>query len=302
MPTAPASLGVGTRIGPYEIVGWLGAGGMGHVYRARDTRLGRDVALKVLPEAFAGNPERLARFEREARMLAVLNHPNIAAIYGFEEAGPIRALVLEFVAGPTLAERIRDGIAVNRALLLATQIADALAAAHAQAIVHRDLKPGNVQLSGDVVKVLDFGVAKMWSVDPAPIDADASTLTSMETMAGTIVGSAAYMSPEQARGQAVDHRTDIWAFGCVLFEMLSGRSPFAGRRFRIRSRPFSNAIPTGAPCRHRFHGRFAHCCAAASKSRHRLVHPRSPLCGRTSIARSRKAPRGDVHSGLLRLS
>jgi Tol biopolymer transport system component len=221
---------VGTRIGPYEIVGWLGAGGMGDVYRARDVRLGRDVAVKVLPDAFAADPDRLARFEREARMLAALNHPHIAAIYGVEESGGLRALVLELVPGPTLAEAIGTGLPPARALALAIQIADALAAAHAQAIVHRDLKPANVQLApGDIVKVLDFGVAKMWRAEAGAAAAEAVTATGTQTVAGRLVGTAAYMSPEQARGLSVDRRTDVWAFGCVLFEMLGGRPAFAGQ-------------------------------------------------------------------------
>ena len=254
-PGAPGTLSVGARIGPYEVLGLLGTGGMGQVYRARDTKLGREVAIKVLPEAFARDSGRLARFEREARMLASLNHPHIAAIYGFEESGLLRALVLELVPGPTLAEAIAAGVTIPRALGLACQIADALAAAHAQAIVHRDLKPANVQLApGDVVKVLDFGVAKMWAAaDPQSAEADASTVTSPQTLAGHIVGTAAYMSPEQARGLQVDQRTDVWAFGCVLFEMLSGRPVFAGQTASdtiaavLDREPDWRAIPPATP-------------------------------------------------------
>jgi Tol biopolymer transport system component len=244
--THGASL-VGRRLGVYQVVAPLGAGGMGEVYRARDARLGRDVALKVLPTAFALDSDRLTRFEREARALAALNHPNIAAIYGVEDiasapgAGqpaPVRALVLELVEGDTLAERIRRpggrrgaaGLPLDEVLGIARQIADALDAAHEKGIVHRDLKPANIKITpGGVVKVLDFGLAKLApGVDSADAAATGSpTLTAAGTREGLILGTAAYMSPEQARGQAVDKRTDIWAFGCVLYEMLTGRAAFA---------------------------------------------------------------------------
>jgi serine/threonine protein kinase/Tol biopolymer transport system component len=228
------ALAVGGRCGPYEVTAKIGAGGMGEVYRARDTRLDRDVALKILPEAFASDPERLARFEREAKTLAALNHPHIAHIHGLEESGAVRALVLELVDGPTLADRIAQGaIPIEEALAIARQIADALEAAHEQGIIHRDLKPANIKLRTDgTVKVLDFGLAK--ALDPksaGPVDPAASpTLTSpaLMTGVGVILGTAAYMSPEQARGQAINKGTDIWAFGCVLFEMLSGRMAFRG--------------------------------------------------------------------------
>jgi Tol biopolymer transport system component len=216
----------GARRGPYEITARIGAGGMGEVYRARDTLLDRDVALKILPDAFANDPDRLARFEREARMLAALNHPHIAHIHGVQETDAGPALVLEFVDGPTLDERIAQGpIPIHESLAIASQIADALAAAHDQGIVHRDLKPANIKVRGDgTVKVLDFGLAK-----PLAPDADGSptiTAPALVTGAGMVVGTAAYMSPEQARGQPIDRRTDIWAFGCVLFEMLGGRAAF----------------------------------------------------------------------------
>src|SRR5688572_4813885 len=218
------ALAVGVRCGPYEITAKIGAGGMGEVYRARDTKLDRDVALKILPEAFASDPERLARFEREAKTLAALNHPHIAQIHGVEESGGIRALVLEFVDGPTLADRIaRGSIPVAEALTIARQIAEALAAAHEKGIIHRDLKPANVKIRSDgAVKVLDFGLARaLERTSGGTEDATASpTITSPAQMtgAGMILGTAAYMSPEQARGQPIDARTDIWAFGCVLFE------------------------------------------------------------------------------------
>ena len=234
----------GTRIGSYEVVGSLGAGGMGEVYRARDAKLARDVALKLLPAAFADDPERLARFDREAQVLASLNHPHIAQIYGFEQSGPstgsgqaMRALVMELVDGPTLADVILVGpIEVTEALRLARQIALAIEAAHERGITHRDLKPSNIKITADgTVKVLDFGLAKLSSgSDPSArtaIDATASPTLMSPTLAtgvGVILGTAAYMSPEQARGRAVDRRSDVWAFGCVLYEMLTGRRAFSG--------------------------------------------------------------------------
>ena len=226
-------LAVGTRLGPYDITGLLGAGGMGEVYRARDTKLQRDVAIKVLPEALAHDTERLARFEREARTLASLNHPQIGQIYGLEESDGIKALVLELVEGPTLADRIAERpLPMEEALPIARQIAEALEAAHEQGIIHRDLKPANIKVRADgAVKVLDFGLAK--ALDPAPpaIDTTASpTITSpaMMTGVGVILGTAAYMAPEQAKGRPADKRSDIWAFGCVLYEMLTGTRPFNG--------------------------------------------------------------------------
>jgi len=225
----------GTRLGPYEVIASLGAGGMGEVYRARDSRLGRDVALKMLSGSFARDPDRLARFEREARMLAALNHSHVGAIYGVEDAGGTPALVLELVEGPTLQDLIhpRGGqgqpLPVDRALDIAGQIAEALDAAHEKGIIHRDLKPANVKVTPEgVVKVLDFGLGR---VTGPPADAEASrdpTVTSGGTRSGTVLGTPAYMSPEQARGGAVDKRTDIWAFGCVLYEMLTGARTFEG--------------------------------------------------------------------------
>jgi serine/threonine-protein kinase len=223
------TLSAGTRIGPYEIQSALGAGGMGEVYRARDSKLNRDVALKILPDAFALDPDRLARFKREAQVLASLNHPHIAAIYGFEDSGATHALVLELVDGPTLADRIARGpVPLGEALPIAKQIAEALDAAHEQGIIHRDLKPANIKLRPDgTVKVLDFGLAKA-TLGEGPVDLTHSpTITVHATRGGVLLGTAAYMSPEQARGQLVDKRTDIWAFGCVLYEMLTGRATFA---------------------------------------------------------------------------
>jgi eukaryotic-like serine/threonine-protein kinase len=230
---------VGERIGVYELLTPLGSGGMGDVFRARDTRLGREVAVKILPPAFAGNPDRLARFEREARVLASLNHPNIATIYGLEKtAGPAplgtSAIVMELVAGETLAVRIArvGALRASDAIAIAKQIADALDAAHERGIVHRDLKPANVIVTNHgVAKVLDFGLARVDTLTPAgglqyASASQAPTITLDRTDAGLVMGTAAYMSPEQARGLAVDRRTDIWAFGCVLYEMVTGRSAF----------------------------------------------------------------------------
>ena len=221
----------GRRLGAYQVQARIGVGGMGEVYHAHDTRLGRDVAIKILPRQFTSDPDRLARFEREARVLASLNHPHIGAIYGSEDADGVRALVLELVQGETLADQIARGpIPLNDALTIARQIVDALDAAHEGGIVHRDLKPANIKITPEgVVKVLDFGLAKAVSGNAATADQTQSpTVTSDGTRAGVILGTAAYMSPEQARGRLVDKRTDVWAFGCVLFEMLAGRRAFLG--------------------------------------------------------------------------
>jgi serine/threonine-protein kinase len=252
----------GTRFGSFEILSMLGAGGMGEVYRARDARLNRDVALKVLPEAFTSDPERLARFTREAQTLAALNHSNIGGIHGLEDAQGRQALVLELVEGPTLADRIAQGaLPLEDALPIARQIADALEAAHEQGIVHRDLKPANIKLRPDgTVKVLDFGLAKALSRNEAsgmsrPDVTASPTLLSPATMttAGLILGTAAYMAPEQARGKPVDRRADIWAFGCVLYEMLTGRRTFEGEEVTdtlagiLRGEPSWNAMPAATP-------------------------------------------------------
>ncbi len=223
----------GTRFGPYEVTALIGEGGMGQVYRATDTNLKRPVALKVLPEAMATDAERLARFQREAEVLARLNHPNIAQVHGLEKTDGTTALVMELVEGPTLGDRIARGpVAIDEALPIARQMADALEAAHEQGIVHRDLKPANIKVRPDgVVKVLDFGLAKALESMSVGSGATASpTITSpaMMTGVGVLLGTAAYMSPEQARGKPVDTRADIWAFGCVLYEMLTGARPFAG--------------------------------------------------------------------------
>jgi len=220
----------GTRLGRYEIRSPLGAGGMGEVYRACDRRLNREVAIKVLPEVFARDSDRLARFQREAQVLASLNHPNIAAIYGLEESDSIRALVMELVEGPTLDDRLAAGsIPVDESLAIARQIAEALEVAHERGIIHRDLKPANVKVTtDDKVKVLDFGLAKVLTDNSDAADLSNSPTMIKGTAAGMILGTAAYMSPEQARGRAVDKRTDLWAFGVVLMEMLTGKRLFKG--------------------------------------------------------------------------
>ena len=249
-------LAPGFRFGPYEVISFLGAGGMGEVYRARDTKLERDVALKVLPPAFTSDADRAARFEREARLLASLNHPHIAAIYGFESCGEVPALVLELVDGDTLADRVRRGpLPLSEAVAVAQQLADALDAAHSSGIIHRDLKPANIKLTPEgVVKVLDFGLAKAHAAEGAASDLSKSpTLTAGGTDAGVILGTAAYMSPEQARGKALDKRTDIWAFGCVLYEMLAGRRAFGGETFSdtvatiLEREPDWSALPPATP-------------------------------------------------------
>jgi len=246
-------LNAGTKLGSYEVTAAIGAGGMGEVYQAHDTRLSRDVAIKVLPEAFAHDAERLTRFEREAKMLAALNHPNIATIYGLEQSGGTSYLVMELVPGETLQERVkRDGaIPMEEALAIAKQVAEALEAAHEKGIIHRDLKPANVKVTPEgKVKVLDFGLAKAFEGDPSSVDmGNSPTLSQAATMQGVILGTAAYMSPEQARGRAVDKRTDIWAFGCVLYELLTGKQAFHGEDITeilasvVKSEPDWTALP-----------------------------------------------------------
>ena len=224
------ALNVGSRLGHYDVTALIGEGGMGQVYQATDTKLNRQVALKILPEAFATDPDRLARFQREAQVLASLNHPGIAAIYGLEESEGTKALVLELVEGPTLADRISKGpIPVDEALPIAKQIAEALEAAHEAGVIHRDLKPANIKVRDDgAVKVLDFGLAKALDTTPQGDPSQSPTLTAAATQMGVIMGTEAYMSPEQAVGQTADKRSDLWSFGVVLFEMLSGQRLFTG--------------------------------------------------------------------------
>ncbi|MGC2736275.1 MAG: serine/threonine-protein kinase, partial [Candidatus Acidiferrales bacterium] len=232
MPLSP-----GVRLGPYEILDAIGAGGMGEVYRARDSRLGRDVALKVLPEAFSRDAERMIRLEREAKVLASLSHPNIASIYGVEESNGGRALVMELVGGATLARRIGQGaLPLDETLPIAKQISEGLEYAHERGIIHRDLKPSNLKQTPDgQVKILDFGLAKALEGETTELELQNSpTLSAASTRTGVLLGTAAYMSPEQARGKRVDRRADIWAFGCVLYEMLTGERVAQRRRIGAR--------------------------------------------------------------------
>jgi Tol biopolymer transport system component len=254
MPIQP-----GNHLGPYEILAAIGAGGMGEVYRARDSKLGRDVALKVLPDGFARDAERMARFQREAKFLASLNHPNIASVHGLEDSGATSALVMELVEGPTLADRIKAGpIPIDEALPIAKQIAEGLEYAHERGIVHRDLKPANIKVTpDDAVKILDFGLAKTMEAGAASFgDATTSpTISEIATQSGILLGTAAYMSPEQAKGRPVDRRVDIWAFGCVLYEMLTGKRPFRGESVTdtlaalLRADPDWSLLPAATPAR-----------------------------------------------------
>ncbi len=255
MPLSP-----GTKLGQYEVVEAIGAGGMGEVYRARDTKLGREVAIKVLPDALRQDPERLTRFEREARVLASLNHPGIATLYGLEKEADITFLAMELVPGETLGERFSSGrIAHEEVVILFQQIAEALEAAHARGVVHRDLKPSNIKLTPEGrIKVLDFGLAKALAAEePASDLSHSPTLTRDATRAGVILGTASYMSPEQAKGKGVDKRADIWAFGCVLFEALAGRKAFDGESVTdvlanvIHKDPPWDALPPDTPWRTR---------------------------------------------------
>ncbi len=249
------TLAAGTKLGRYEIRSKLGEGGMGEVYRARDEKLNRDVAIKVLPEGFTENAERVARFQREAQVLASLNHPNIAAIYGVEESDGVRALVMELVEGPTLADLIAAGrMPVDDALRIAKQMAEALEVAHERRIIHRDLKPANVKVTPEgTVKVLDFGLAKVFADEAPDTELSHSPTLIKGTQAGMILGTAAYMSPEQAKGKVVDKRSDIWAFGCVLFEMLTGKQSFSGETLTdilasvVRAEPDWNLLPASTP-------------------------------------------------------
>jgi serine/threonine protein kinase len=246
---------IGTQLGAHEITALLGKGGMGEVYRARDTKLKREVAIKILPDEFSRDTDRLNRFQREAEVLASLNHPNIAAIYDFQEANDTRFLVMELVEGETLADRIARGpISVEEALEIGKHICEALEAAHEKGIVHRDLKPSNVKVTPDgKVKVLDFGLAKAMENSPANVTLSNSPTMLSGAMGGVIVGTAGYMSPEQAKGRAADQRSDVFAFGCVLYEMLSGRQPFQGEDVSdilaavLKTEPAFEALPLDTP-------------------------------------------------------
>jgi len=249
-------LSAGARLGPYEILSPLGAGGMGEVYRARDTRLNREIAIKVLPDSFLSDPERQARFDREAQLLASLDHPNIAGLHGLEQLGDSRFLVLELVPGETLSERLATGpLAPREAIEILRQVAEALEAAHAQGIIHRDLKPANVKVTpSGRVKVLDFGLAKSLAPERAPLDlTNSPTASHHATLQGVIMGTAAYMSPEQARGKPLDERSDVWSFGCLLYETLTGRKAFDGETFSdvaagvLEREPDWSALPARLP-------------------------------------------------------
>ena len=248
----------GSRLGSYEITAAIGAGGMGEVYRARDSKLGREVAVKVLPEEFARDVDRMARFQREAKLLASLNHPNIATIHGLEDSNGTHALVMELAQGVTLADRIKSGpIPVEEALPIARQICDALEYAHEHGIIHRDLKPANVKIApDDTVKILDFGLAKALEADGASPDiVNSPTLSHMATQAGMLLGTAAYMSPEQVKAKPVDRRADIWALGCVLYEMLTGKVAFHGETTSeilaavLKNEPDWSLLPAETPMR-----------------------------------------------------
>ena len=249
------SLGAGTQVGAYRIVAPIGAGGMGDVYRARDTHLGRDVAIKILPTHFLVDPARRARFEREARLLGALNHAHIGAIYGLETIKGSHALILEYIDGESLARRVASGpLPVATALAIARQIAGALEAAHEKGIVHRDVKPANIMLTvDDQVKVVDFGLATALDTDDSSKTANSPTLTFEATQDGVILGTAAYMSPEQTKGRVADKRSDVWAFGCVLYEMLTGRRPFEKQSVSdtlaavLRDDPDWSALPATVP-------------------------------------------------------
>src|SRR5512139_1536205 len=247
---------IGKTLSHYRVVQELGRGGMGEVYVADDLSLDRKVALKFLPDAFTGNPERMARFEREAKLLASLNHPNIAAIHGLEQAEGKRFLVLELVEGETLQQRIGKGpLPIDEALGICKQIADGLEAAHEKGVIHRDLKPANVMITeGDKVKILDFGLAKALSDETQAVDSSRSpTLTEAMTRPGIILGTPAYMSPEQAKGKAADRRADIWAFGCILYECLTGKKAFEGETVTetlaavLKNEPGWQALPAATP-------------------------------------------------------
>jgi Tol biopolymer transport system component len=300
-------LNAGTRLGPYEIVAPIGAGGMGEVYRARDSKLERDVAIKLLPAAVAHDADRLARFEREARVLASLNHPHIAQVYGLETA-PSPFIVMELVAGETLADRLRAPMRVGEALAIARQIADALDAAHERGIVHRDLKPANIAFTADgAVKVLDFGLAKATGSGGAGRDELSHSPTTLATVDGVLLGTAPYMSPEQARAKPVDKRTDIWAFGCVVYEMLTGKRAFAGETTSdvivaiLEREPDWTKLPPQTPARVRVLLQW--CLQKEPKQRlHDIADARADLTGKADAEPAASSVRARAGSWLLPLA
>ena len=307
------SITIGSQLGSLEVTALLGKGGMGEVYRARDTKLKREVAIKILPEEFARDPDRVNRFQREAEVLASLNHPNIAAIYDLQEAGGLRFLVLELVEGDTLASRLEHGpIPVGQALRIAKNICEALEAAHEKGVVHRDLKPGNVKVTPDGnVKVLDFGLAKaVESQASSPVMSNSPTLTLAGTNPGIILGTAAYMSPEQARGRTADQRSDVFSFGCMLYEMLTGHQAFQGEEVSdvlasvLKSEPDFNLLPP--QLNPRIHEVLRRCLQKSAKLRWHaigdarveieavLADPRGVILVEQERTAALKPPRGDV--------
>ena len=282
----------GLRIGPYEVIAKLGEGGMGEVFRGRDTRLRRDVALKVLPQAALDDDDRRSRLEREAQVLASLNHPNIAQVFGVEDAAGTPVIVMELVEGDTLADRLVAGaLPIREALLAALQLCDGLEAAHDRGVVHRDLKPANIKLRPDgSIKILDFGLAKALAQGSGTSDSPTMASPGV-TNAGIVLGTAAYMSPEQARGKVVDKRADIWAFGCVLYEMLSGAAAFPGETTTdilaavVQREPDWTRLPSALP------PGSASCCTVASRRTSRTVSAISAMPGLPSSARFGRRPR-----------
>jgi len=297
----------GARLGPYEILAPLGAGGMGEVWKARDARLDRSVAIKVLPEEFFEDKDRVARFEREARSLAALNHPGIATVHSFEEISGQHILVMELVEGEDLAQRIvRGPLSLDEALPIARQIAEALEAAHERGIVHRDLKPANIKITPEgKVKLLDFGLAKALEADTAsgssPQMTQSPTLTGRATQAGVILGTAAYMSPEQARGKGVDKRADIWAFGCVLYEMLAGKRLFEGETLSdvlaavLTREPDLASLPAATPASVR--ELIARCLRRDARSRQRDMGDARVILEDAAVSPPAAEPRRDAAAG-----
>ena len=280
---------IGARFGSYQIIALLGQGGMGEVYRATDTKLNRDVALKFLPVQFISDRDRMERFQREAHVLASLNHSNIAAIYGLEESASMRALVMELVEGPTLADRIAQGpLPIEEVQAIARQVAEALEYAHERGVIHRDLKPANIKLTHDgKVKILDFGLAKaLGSEAQAATISNSPTLSLAATQAGVILGTAAYMSPEQAKGKPVDRRADIWAFGVVVYEMLAGSALFSGETASEIMAQVIMKEPTGACFHPTLQPGFEICCDAASPRTHATAFAISATCASPSSKRS----------------